>query len=60
VLFTERGFLWFDTIQYVREELNVRGIVPCNDPLKYASLRAEPDYRCHSFFQDFPPLLCSS
>jgi isoleucyl-tRNA synthetase len=28
----------------VREELNVRGIVPCNDPLKYASLRAEPDY----------------
>jgi isoleucyl-tRNA synthetase len=30
--------------EYVREELNVRGIVPCNDPLKYASLRAEPDY----------------
>ncbi|CAM6043693.1 unnamed protein product [Sphagnum compactum] len=30
--------------EYVREELNVRGIVPCSDPLKYASLRAEPDY----------------
>ncbi|KAG0615444.1 hypothetical protein M758_5G041400 [Ceratodon purpureus] len=30
--------------EYVREELNVRTIVPCNDLLKYASLRAEPDY----------------
>lgn len=30
--------------EYVREELNVRNIVPCNDLLKYASLRAEPDY----------------
>ncbi|KAG6551039.1 hypothetical protein Mapa_007272 [Marchantia paleacea] len=30
--------------EYVQEELNVRSIVPCNDPLKYASLRAEPDF----------------
>ena len=31
--------------QYVREELNVRNIVPCSDLLKYASLQAKPDYR---------------
>ncbi|PIA64421.1 hypothetical protein AQUCO_00100120v1 [Aquilegia coerulea] len=30
--------------EYVLEELNVRSLVPCNDPLKYASLRAEPDF----------------
>nr|PNR53753.1 hypothetical protein PHYPA_007428 [Physcomitrium patens] len=30
---------------YVREELNVGDAVSCNDLLKYASLRAEPDYR---------------
>ncbi|GAB4836593.1 hypothetical protein Ancab_001506 [Ancistrocladus abbreviatus] len=30
--------------EYVLEELNIRSIVPCNDPLKYASLRAEPDF----------------
>ncbi|KAK1416993.1 hypothetical protein QVD17_26115 [Tagetes erecta] len=30
--------------EFVLEELNVKSIVPCNDPLKYASLRAEPDY----------------
>jgi isoleucyl-tRNA synthetase len=30
--------------KYVCEELNVRVIVPCNDPMQYASLRAEPDY----------------
>uniref|UniRef100_A0A0D6QWU0 isoleucine--tRNA ligase n=1 Tax=Araucaria cunninghamii TaxID=56994 RepID=A0A0D6QWU0_ARACU len=30
--------------EYVREELNVRSVVPCNDPLKYATLRAEPDF----------------
>lgn len=30
--------------EYVREELNVRTLISCNDPLKYASLRAEPDY----------------
>ncbi|PKA47897.1 Valine--tRNA ligase [Apostasia shenzhenica] len=30
--------------EYVLEELNVKSIVPCNDPLKYTSLRAEPDY----------------
>ncbi|CAM6124618.1 unnamed protein product [Calypogeia fissa] len=30
--------------EYVQEELNVRGIVACNDPLKYACLRAEPDF----------------
>ncbi|KAJ0082521.1 hypothetical protein Patl1_11339 [Pistacia atlantica] len=30
--------------KYVLEELNVRSLVPCNDTLKYASLRAEPDF----------------
>ncbi|KAL7239374.1 hypothetical protein ACSBR2_005309 [Camellia fascicularis] len=30
--------------KYVFEELNVKSIVPCNDPLKYASLRAEPEF----------------
>ncbi|GAB2218562.1 hypothetical protein Drorol1_Dr00001789 [Drosera rotundifolia] len=28
--------------EYVREELNIRSIDSCNDPLKFASLRAEP------------------
>ncbi|XP_015964560.1 isoleucine--tRNA ligase, cytoplasmic [Arachis duranensis] len=31
-------------LQYVLEELNIRSLVPCNDTLKYASLRAEPDF----------------
>ncbi|XP_050372783.1 isoleucine--tRNA ligase, cytoplasmic [Argentina anserina] len=30
--------------EYVLEELNVRSLIPCNDTLKYASLRAEPDF----------------
>ncbi|XP_008793645.2 isoleucine--tRNA ligase, cytoplasmic-like [Phoenix dactylifera] len=30
--------------EYVMEELNIQSVIPCNDPLKYASLRAEPDY----------------
>ncbi|GAV69921.1 tRNA-synt_1 domain-containing protein/Anticodon_1 domain-containing protein [Cephalotus follicularis] len=30
--------------EYVLEELNVRSLVPCDDTLKYASLRAEPDF----------------
>ncbi|RWW57029.1 hypothetical protein BHE74_00036212 [Ensete ventricosum] len=30
---------------YVLEELNIKSVVPCNDPLRYASLRAEPDFR---------------
>ncbi|XP_038715850.1 isoleucine--tRNA ligase, cytoplasmic-like isoform X2 [Tripterygium wilfordii] len=30
--------------EYVLEELNVRCLIPCNDTLKYASLRAEPDF----------------
>ncbi|KAL8144763.1 hypothetical protein AgCh_003100 [Apium graveolens] len=30
--------------EYVLEELNVQSLVTCNDPLKYASLRAEPDF----------------
>ncbi|XP_062107730.1 isoleucine--tRNA ligase, cytoplasmic [Humulus lupulus] len=30
--------------EYVLEELNVRSLVPCNDTLKYSSLRAEPDF----------------
>ncbi|KAL2455520.1 tRNA synthetase class I family protein [Abeliophyllum distichum] len=29
---------------YVLEELNVKSLVPCNDTLKYASLRAEPEF----------------
>lgn len=28
--------------EYVLEELNVKSLVPCSDPLKYAKLRAEP------------------
>ncbi|XP_020885868.1 isoleucine--tRNA ligase, cytoplasmic [Arabidopsis lyrata subsp. lyrata] len=30
--------------QYVLDELNVRSLVPCNDTLKYVSLKAVPDY----------------
>ncbi|KAF3455800.1 hypothetical protein FNV43_RR00442 [Rhamnella rubrinervis] len=30
--------------EYVLEELNIRSLMPCNDTLKYASLRAEPDF----------------
>ncbi|KAJ6366483.1 hypothetical protein OIU77_002967 [Salix suchowensis] len=30
--------------EYVLEELNVRSLVPCNNTLKYASLRAEPEF----------------
>ncbi|KAF6150031.1 hypothetical protein GIB67_002813 [Kingdonia uniflora] len=30
--------------EYVLEELNIRSLVSCSDPLKYASLRAEPDF----------------
>ncbi|KAK7312173.1 hypothetical protein VNO77_35842 [Canavalia gladiata] len=30
--------------EYVLEELNIRSLVPCNDTLKYASLRAEPEF----------------
>lgn len=30
--------------EYVLEELNIKSLVPCNDTLKYASLRAEPDF----------------
>ncbi|KAH6765783.1 tRNA synthetase class I L [Perilla frutescens var. hirtella] len=30
--------------EYVLEELNVKSLVPCNDTLKYATLRAEPDF----------------
>jgi isoleucyl-tRNA synthetase len=29
---------------YVQEELNVRTLTPCADPLRYATLRAEPDW----------------
>jgi hypothetical protein len=51
VLFTGVVLLWFYWMQYVCEELNVRVIVPWNDPLQYASLRAEPDYRCYSILE---------
>ncbi|KAJ4899766.1 tRNA synthetase class I family protein [Raphanus sativus] len=30
--------------EYVLEELNVRSLVACNDTMKYASLKAEPDF----------------
>ncbi|XP_050235398.1 isoleucine--tRNA ligase, cytoplasmic [Mercurialis annua] len=30
--------------EYVLEELNVRSLIPCIDTLKYASLRAEPEF----------------
>lgn len=30
--------------EYVLEELNVKSLAPCNDTLKYATLRAEPDF----------------
>ncbi|CAA7012866.1 unnamed protein product [Microthlaspi erraticum] len=30
--------------QYLLEELNVRSLVPCNDILKYATLKAEPNF----------------
>ncbi|KAJ7954569.1 isoleucine--tRNA ligase, cytoplasmic [Quillaja saponaria] len=30
--------------EYVLEELNVRYLEPCDNPLEYASLRAEPDF----------------
>ncbi|GJP70428.1 hypothetical protein CLOP_g1371, partial [Closterium sp. NIES-67] len=30
--------------EYVREELNVRSVVPCADTSKYTSVRAEPDF----------------
>ncbi|KAL1538304.1 isoleucine--tRNA ligase [Salvia divinorum] len=30
--------------EYVLEELNVKSLVPCNDTLKYTTLRAEPDF----------------
>lgn len=36
--------------QYVLEELNVKSVVPCNDPLKYATLRVEPDFRYFKLF----------
>lgn len=43
-------------MKYVMEELNIRSVVPCNDPLKYASLRAEPDFR-YLFILDFIPCI---
>ncbi|OIV94953.1 hypothetical protein TanjilG_22150 [Lupinus angustifolius] len=30
--------------EYILEELNIRSLVTCSDTLKYASLRAEPDF----------------
>ncbi|TVU08293.1 hypothetical protein EJB05_41693 [Eragrostis curvula] len=30
--------------EYVMEEMNVKTVTPCNDPLIYASLRAEPNF----------------
>lgn len=30
--------------EYVLEELNIKSVIPCNDPLAYASLRAEPNF----------------
>ncbi|KAG5548420.1 hypothetical protein RHGRI_013943 [Rhododendron griersonianum] len=45
LLFFHVMFMQFVTpLQFVLEELNVKSVVPCNDLLKYASLRAEPDF----------------
>ncbi|XP_006656298.1 isoleucine--tRNA ligase, cytoplasmic-like [Oryza brachyantha] len=30
--------------EYVMEEMNVKTVTPCNDPMLYASLRAEPNF----------------
>ncbi|CAI0420213.1 unnamed protein product [Linum tenue] len=30
--------------EFVREELNVKDLIPCNDTLEYTSLRAEPEF----------------
>lgn len=30
--------------EYVMEEMNVKTVTPCNDPMMYASLRAEPNF----------------
>jgi hypothetical protein len=30
--------------EYVAEEMNVRALTPCADPLRYATLRAEPEW----------------
>ncbi|MQL99874.1 hypothetical protein Taro_032601 [Colocasia esculenta] len=30
--------------EYVTEELNIRSVIPCSDPLRYAALRAEPNF----------------
>uniref|UniRef100_A0ACD5UJZ9 Uncharacterized protein n=1 Tax=Avena sativa TaxID=4498 RepID=A0ACD5UJZ9_AVESA len=30
--------------EYVMEEMNVKIVTPCNDPMMYASLRAEPNF----------------
>ncbi|EMS62671.1 Isoleucyl-tRNA synthetase, cytoplasmic [Triticum urartu] len=35
--------------EYVMEEMNVKTVTPCNDPMKYASLRAEPNFRTFCF-----------
>ncbi|KAI8021829.1 Isoleucine--tRNA ligase, cytoplasmic [Camellia lanceoleosa] len=48
IFMSQLSLLWVPNEQfgeYVLEELNVKSIVPCNDPLKYASLRAEPEFR---------------
>lgn len=47
VVHSDDGFLDDITAklgEFVKEELNVRILVTCNDTLKYAALRAEPEY----------------
>ncbi|KAI3433769.1 hypothetical protein D9Q98_003575 [Chlorella vulgaris] len=33
-----------DLREYVAEEVNVRALVPCNDPQRYSTVRAEPEW----------------
>lgn len=47
VVHTDAAFLadlTGDLSSYVREECNVRTLTPCSEALRFASLRAEPDY----------------
>lgn len=34
-----------DLTEYVIEEINVRVLSTCSDPLKYATIQAEPDWQ---------------
>ena len=50
--------------EYVVEELNVRALETCDQPLQYAQLRAEPDWKvpcsCHWLHGEFLQTPCAS